>query len=82
MLGRAGQDTAVKVVQWIYCTYELGAVVTSCWLFAVHSLTLLASQNGALYQASGNGHLQVVEFLVERGAKVDSANKVASSRSP
>jgi ankyrin repeat protein len=39
---------------------------------------LLAIQDGqtSLFGASLNGHLQVVQFLVERGAKVETTNKV------
>jgi ankyrin repeat protein len=50
---------------------------------ALHSLTLLASQDGQtpLYWASRQGHLPIVEFLVERGANVDAATKVASHQS-
>jgi ankyrin repeat protein len=46
---------------------------------ALHSLTLLASQGGwtPLFWASNEGHLPIVEFLVERGAKVDAADEVA-----
>ncbi len=45
----------------------------------LHSLTLLASQGGQtpLFAASEYGHLPVVKFLVEQGAKVDVADKVA-----
>ncbi len=50
---------------------------------ALHSLTLLASQDGQtpLYMASYKGFLPVVQFLVERGAKVNAADKVASHQS-
>jgi ankyrin repeat protein len=39
---------------------------------------LLNMQDGqtSLYEASLNGNLPVVQFLVERGAKVEAANKV------
>ncbi len=45
---------------------------------AVQSLMLLAMQDGrtSLYVASLKGHLPVVQFLVERGAKLEAANKV------
>ncbi len=51
---------------------------------ALQSLTLLASQDGEtpLYAASEQGHLKIVEFLVELGANVDAARKVASHQSP
>ena len=50
---------------------------------ALHSLMLLASQNGLtpLYMASYVGHLPIVKLLVERGANVDAADKVASHQS-
>jgi ankyrin repeat protein len=50
---------------------------------SLHSLTLLASQNGrtALFAASENGHLPIVKFLVERGANLDAADEVASHQS-
>ena len=46
---------------------------------ALHSLTLLASQEGRtpLFMTSYHGHLPVVQFLVEQGAKVDTAMEVA-----
>jgi hypothetical protein len=51
---------------------------------ALHSLTLLASQDGytSLFAATESGHLPVVQFLVEQGANVDAARKVASHQSP
>ncbi len=53
----------------------------------LHSLTLLASQDGMtpLCKASswdGDQLLPIVQFLVERGANVDAADKVASHKSP
>jgi hypothetical protein len=48
----------------------------SSYAGAVHSLTFLAVQDGhtSLFAASSLGKLPVVQFLVERGAKLEAAD--------
>ena len=43
------------------------------------SLTLLLQWFGetALMKAAGNGHLEVVKYLISSGASVDATNKVS-----
>ncbi len=50
----------------------------------MHNLTLLSSQDGEtlLFQATFLGKLPDVPLLVERGAKLDAADKVASHHFP
>jgi ankyrin repeat protein len=45
---------------------------------ALHSVTLLAIQDGwtPIWFASSNGRLEVVQFLLERGANLEAADKV------